>query len=59
MQGGRALGSLFSDFFGEFLHSVGVLAPAIHTGGSLLTWIGFQAKLAHGGKGLVAARLVL
>lgn len=30
VQGGRALGSLFSDFFGEFLqHSVGVLAPAI------------------------------
>lgn len=34
-------------------------ASTCDTGGSLLTWIGSQAKLAHGGKGLVAARLVL
>lgn len=57
VQGGRALGSLFSDFFGEFLQCR--CASTCDTGGSLLTWIGSQAKLAHGGKGMVAAQLVL
>lgn len=34
-------------------------ASTCDTGRSLLTRIDSQAKLAHGGKGMVAARLVL